>query len=59
MENQNAQITNNLLKSIEGDPAMSVIGWNEYTHRCCFRDGRPVRIETWAYPHSPEDVFAQ
>ena len=39
--------------------AMAVIGWNEYTHRCCFSDGRLVRVETWAYPHSPEDVFAQ
>ena len=52
-------ISDDLLKSFEGDPAMAVIGWNEYTHRCCFSDGRLVRVETWAYPHSPEDVFAQ
>ena len=52
-------ITEDLLNGIEVDPALAVIGWNEYTHRCCFSDGRLVRVETWAYPHSPEDVFAQ
>ena len=52
-------ISDDLLKSFEGDSAMAVIGWNEYSHRCCFSDGRLVRVETWAYPHSPEDVFAQ
>lgn len=51
-------ISDDLLDSLGDIPVLSFIDWNEYTHRCCFRDGRLVRVETWAYPHSPEDVFA-
>lgn len=50
-------ISEDLLNSFEGDPIMSFIGWNEYNHRCCFRDGRLVRVITWDYPYSPEDVI--
>ena len=58
-EDGRSLISGDLLNSFEGDPALLFISWNEYTHRCRLEDGRLTRVETWAYPHSPEDVFAQ
>ena len=58
-EDGRSLISGDLLNSFEGDPALLFISWNEYTHSCVLEDGRLTRVETWAYPHSPEDVFAE
>ena len=51
--------TDDLLGSIEGDPALFGLGWNEYTHRCTFADGNLIWVGTWYYPVNPEDVFVE
>ena len=56
-EEEPEQLSADLLGSFDGDPAMLGIGWNEYNHRCFFRDGSLIRVETWSYPYSPEDPF--
>ncbi len=52
-------LTDDLLNMSGNDPALSFIGWNEYNHRCVFETGNLVRVETWDYPHSPEDPLTE
>ena len=52
-------ISDDLLGSIEGDPALFGLGWNEYTHRCTFADGNLIWVGTWPYPVNPEDIFVE